>query len=178
MLAAEISLQVRFYLLESELEPLTQKYELIRQSSARVQAEIDALKKVESEFASKLAERDAITAQIEMLRSTLPERNALVKGLLEDLDKMTPDDVVLNTIQETPGRGIVITAWALSDSTAQRFAKSFGEMVRRWNQRVVDVQVSNQKGRLGVEGYLLSFRLFAVPPEMIEDEMTVEEGNQ
>ena len=88
---------------------------------------------------------------------------------------MTPNDIVLNSIQEY-GQGFVVTAWALSDSSAQRFAKSFAEAVRRWNQRVVDVQVTNQKGRLEVDGYALKFRLFAVPPEMIKDGTTASGG--
>lgn len=176
LLAVEVSLQMRFYLLESELAPLTQRHELVKQSIAKVEAEIEATKKVETEFSAKQAERDAIKSQITMLTSTLPERNSLVKGLLEDLDKMTPNDVVINSIQESGGQGFVVTAWALSDSSAQRFAKSFAEAARRWNQRVVDVQVTNQKGRLQVDGYALKFRLFAVPPEMIKAG-TADSGN-
>jgi hypothetical protein len=173
--AVEVSLQMRFYLLESELEPLTQRQALTQQAISKVQAEIEAAKKVETEFAAKQAEHDAIKAQVTLLTSTLPERNSLVRGLLEDLDKMTPNDIVLNSIQES-GQGFVVTAWALSDSSAQRFAKSFAEAVRRWNQRVVDVQVTNQKGRLEVDGYALKFRLFAVPPEMIKDGTTASGG--
>lgn len=163
ILAAEVSLQVSQYLQETETGRLTAKLKQATQAAAKAQAEVDATKKVGEELASQTSKRDALQMQLDMVHVTLPERAALVHGLLEDLDRMTPDDVVLESIQETSGDGFRITAWALSDSAAQRYVKSFADTVRRWNQRVVDVTVDTQQGRLGLTGYSLHFRVFASP---------------
>lgn len=167
IVAAEIAVQVGLYRAESALKPVRERHEVIQKAVEQANLQIAAAKKAEEETSAKRSEYDTIVAQRALVKTSMPARNALVRGFLEDMDKNTPEDVVLESIQEKPGQGFLVSAWALSDSAAQRYARGLGEKVRRWNQRVVDVQVVNQSGRLGMEGYVLRFRLFAVPEEAI-----------
>lgn len=165
ILAMEVSLQVRTYLHESELEALNLKFKQSSDAANKVKSQIDAVNKIKVELDAKEKALEAIDRQLQLVKSDLPGRNALVRGFLDDLDKLLPDDVVIDSIQEIPGVGFRVSAWAISDSSAQRFVKNFADFVRQWNQRVVDVSVDSMSGRLGMQGYQLKFRVFAVPEE-------------
>ncbi|MDZ4212983.1 MAG: hypothetical protein U1C59_14840 [Methylotenera sp.] len=154
---AEVVLQVRQSLIESENERVSKDLKVIDDAIARVQAKVDEVKKLKGSIKDLQAEQKETQAAANLLSADLPKRNQTVISFLSALDRSISDDVVIDRIAEDPIYGFTINAWSLNDKSAQEFVKTLQVAVHPLGYKLKDVTVSSQTGRLGLMGSSVSF---------------------
>lgn len=155
---AELVLQLRQNLAESDREKFTKSAALMDEAVAKVQMRIDAIKKLKEDLKAKNESAETLQKRIDLLTIDVPKRMALVQKIIGDLMMVVPEDMVIDRIEETTKDGFKITAWSLSEKSAQQFVKSFQASLESSGLNIVDVSVSPQIGRLNLQGYTLRFR--------------------
>ncbi len=157
--AAEAVLQLRQNLAEAEAERVGKAAAVMDEAVAKVQVRIDEIKKLKDELKAKNETLDKLQKRIDLLAIDVPKRAALVQSLLADLSSTVPEDMVIDRIEETTKDGFRISAWSLTEKSAQQFVKAFQSAMESLGFKVMDVTVSSQTGRLSLQGYALRFRL-------------------
>lgn len=161
--AAETMLQIRQSLAEKAHEEVTAQAAVMNEAIARVQVQIDAINKLKETLKAKNDEIDSLKMRTDVLAVDIPKRTAFLQTLLVELSSITPDDMVIDRIEETPRDGFRFTAWSLTEKSAQQFVKSFQSAMEPYGLKVEDVSVGSQVGRLGLAGYILRLRLAKQP---------------
>jgi hypothetical protein len=156
--AAELVLQLRQNLAEAEHERVTKAAAIIDEAISKVQVQIDHIKKLQGDLKAKDDEMMQLKNRMDLLAKEVPKRSALVQSLFAELNSTVPDDMVIDSIEETPQFGFKVAAWSLSEKSAQQFVKSFQAAIEPSGLKLMEVTVSSQLGRLGLQGYLLRFR--------------------
>lgn len=154
---AEVVLQIRQSLIESELERVSKDLKVIDDAIARTQAKVDAIKLLKDNIKTLQAEQKRNDGATHLLSADLTKRNETIISLLNALSRSVSEDVVINKIAEDTIYGFTINAWALNDKFAQEFVKTFQVAVHPLGYKLKDVTVSSQTGRLGLVGSSLSF---------------------
>ncbi|PPC97352.1 hypothetical protein [Methylotenera mobilis] len=167
--AAETILQLRQNLAEQAHEEITAQAAVMDEAVGRVQVQIDAINKLKESLKAKNDEIDLLKTRTDLLAVDAPKRSAFLQALLIELSSVTPDDMVLERIEETPRDGFRFTAWSLSEKSAQQFVKSFQSAMDPYGLKVVEVSVGSQVGRLGLTGYILRLRLDKQPAPTATD---------
>ncbi len=157
--AAEAVLQLRQNLAEAEALRVGKAAAVMDEAVGKVQVRIDEIKKLKDELKTKNETLDKLQKRIDLLAIDVPKRTALVQSLLADLSSTVPEDMVIDRIEETPKDGFRVSAWSLTEKSAQQFVKAFQSAMESLGFKVMDVTVSSQTGRLSLQGYALRFRL-------------------
>ncbi len=155
ILLAEGVLQLRHSLAEAAAERVGKQAAEIDAAVARVQALI----KQKDDIKARLTEADAMALRATFYTDELPRRAALLRNLLTELENTVSDRLVLDRIAEEPQKGMVVTAWALSDAAAQQFALTLKRNLDPMGLAVVEVRVTEKNGRLSLPGYGLTLRI-------------------
>ena len=152
---AEVVLQVRQSMAEDTAERVSQE-------AAKFDAamgEVQALIKQQNDIKAKRAEAEKAEQRADFYTNELPRRAAMVRSLLESLERTTSDQVVLDQVAEEPKRGVVVSAWALSDTAAQQFALALKHQLESLGLAMVEMRVTEKNGRLSLPGYGVTFRI-------------------
>ncbi|MDD2932504.1 MAG: hypothetical protein PHO76_01310 [Methylotenera sp.] len=157
--AAEVVLQLRQNLAEAEAERVGKAAAVMDEAVGKVQVRIDEIKKLKDGLKAKNESLDKLQKRMDLLTIDVPKRNELVQSLLADLSSTVPEDMVIDRIEETPKDGFRVSAWTLTEKSAQQFVKAFQSAMESLGFKVMDVTVSSQTGRLSLQGYALRFRL-------------------
>ena len=85
----------------------------------------------------------------------LVDRQQLIPGLLNSLQKSITDEVVIDQVSQKPQQEnhFYISGWALSDTAAQLFVNNLGRDMKPWKIRVQDSRVQSKQVRMGLRGY-------------------------
>ncbi len=154
---AELVLQVRQSLIESENERVSKQLKVIDEAVVRVQAKVDEVKKLKEKISNLQNEKKGAESALTLLSVDLPKRNQTIISFLSELDRSINDEVVIDRIAEDPIYGFSINAWALNEKSAQEFIKTFQVALQPLGYKLKDVTVGSQTGRLGLLGSSISF---------------------
>lgn len=160
---AEAVLQIRQGIAEAERDRIGKKAAEMDAAIAKVQGRIDHIKKLQGDLKARNDEIEALHKRKELLATEVPKRAALVESLLAELSSTVADDMVIDRIEENPQFGFRITAWSLSEKSAQQFVKAFQSAMAPSGMKIKDVTVDSKPGRLSLLGYELKFRLTDQP---------------
>lgn len=156
--AAELVLQLRQNIAEAEHDRVAKVAAVMDEAVSKVQVQIDHIKKLQGDLKAKKEEMVQLKNRMDLLAKEVPKRSALVQSLFAELNSTVPDDMVIDHIEEAPQFGFKVTAWSLSEKSAQQFVKAFQAAMEPSGLKLMDVTVSGQLGRLGLQGYVLRFR--------------------
>jgi hypothetical protein len=156
---AELVLQLQQNLAEAEREKVTQQAGVMDEAIGRVQVQIDAIKKLQDSLKARNDEMALLKSRTDLLSIDVPKRSAFLQSLFVELSSITPEDMVIESIEETPRDGFRVVAWSLTEKSAQQFVKGFQSSMDPYGLKVVDVSVGSQTGRLNLFGYILRLRL-------------------
>lgn len=163
--AAEVVLQLRQNIAETEAERVGKQAAEMDQAVSRVQVRVDAIKKLQADIKAKNDALSLLQKRMDLLSIDVPKRSALVLGIFSELSRTVTDEMVIDRFEETPNDGFRVTAWALTEKSAQQFVKSYQSVMEPMGYKVVDVTVGPQIGRLSLQGYILRLRLVNVQNE-------------
>ncbi len=159
---AELVLQVRQSLIESENERVSKELKVIDDAIARVQAKVNEVKKLKDAASNLQNEKKGAESALTLLSVDLPKRNQTIISFLNELERSVNEDVVIDRISEDPIYGFTINAWSLNEKSAQEFIKTFQVAMQPLGYKLKDVTVGSQTGRLGLMGSSISFTATAL----------------
>ena len=157
--------KVRESLISSENDELQVEVDRIKAEEAKIQAKIDEVKKLKDQIKTLNDKNKSVKDMTDLLTTTLPKRNEMVSSLLVNLTKLVPDDVVLNHFSEDPQAGFHISAWSLTDKSANLFIKNLQTAVNPLGYQIRDIDIVQSIGRLGLMGYKVEFNATALTEE-------------
>ncbi|MES2502470.1 MAG: hypothetical protein V4545_07675 [Pseudomonadota bacterium] len=157
--ALEASLFVRHQLVQNAHTKTAESKKQFDAIVATAQAKVDVVNKLNDDIKTKNATLTNLNERFDFFASELASRTTFVQKLLENLNNAVTEDVVVNSIDETPKLGIRFSAWALSEKSAQQFIQSYKNAMAPLGMELHDPIVRSQTGRLGLYGYDISFRL-------------------
>lgn len=152
---AEGVLQVRQSLATETAERVGKQAAELDEAIARVQAQI----KKQDDIKAKLAEVEKAEQQAAFYTDELPRRATLLQTILGELERSVSDTVVIDRFAEEPRKGLLLSAWALTDAAAQKFALTLKRNLEPLGLAVVEVRVAEKNGRLSLPGYGLTLRI-------------------
>jgi len=155
ILLAEGVLQVRQSLAEDAAARVGKQAAELDGAVAKVQALI----RQQDDIKAKRSEVDRMEMRAAFYTDELPRRTVLLRALLDELGNTVTDAVVIDRIAEEQRKGVLVTAWALSDASAQQFALSLKRGLEALGLAVVEVRVTQKNGRLSLQGYGLTLRI-------------------
>jgi hypothetical protein len=156
---AELGVFSSEFLIKHQIASISEDVEKIRSEVKRINTKISTIKTLQQDIGKKEAERKNATTMINLLTKELPERNQTLILLMDKLQESVTEEVVINSIKENTLLGFDIRAWTLSDQAAQSFVKDFQLAIHSMNFTVKNLTVSEEKGRLGLLGYGVSFSI-------------------
>ena len=157
--------KVRESLISSENDELQVEVDRIKAEEAKIQAKIDEVKKLKEQIKTLNNNNKSVIDMTELLTTTLPKRNEMVSSLLVNLTKLVPNDLVMNHFSEDPQAGFHISAWSLTDKSANLFIKNLQTAVNPLGYQIRDIDISQSIGRLGLMGYKVEFNATALSEE-------------
>lgn len=152
---AEVILQVRQSIAETAAERVSKQAAELDAAVASVQA----LVKQHNDIKAKIKEAENAELKMAFYTEELPRRTKMVTSLLAVFERATNDQVVLDSVAEEPGKGVVVSAWALSDTAAQQFVLTMKHSLELHGLAVVDARVLEKIGRLSLPGYGVTFQI-------------------
>jgi DNA-binding XRE family transcriptional regulator len=159
---AELVMQIRQSMIETESEKVNKELKTINDAIARLQAKVDEVNKTKDAIKALQEDKKEAELAVSLLSVDLPKRNQTVVSVLSELAKSVSDDVVIDRIAEDPIYGFSINAWALNEKSAQEFIKIFQVAVHPLGYKLKDITVATQTGRLGLLGYSVIFSATAL----------------
>ncbi|MEQ1599738.1 MAG: hypothetical protein ABL880_10280 [Methylotenera sp.] len=159
---AELGLQVRQGMIESENEKVNKELKTINDAIARLQAKVDEVKKTKDAIKGLQEDKLEADSAVSLLSVDLPKRNQTVISFLSELARSVSEDVVIDRIAEDSIYGFTVNAWSLNEKSAQEFIKTFQVAVQPLDFKLKDITVGTQTGRLGLLGYSINFSATAL----------------
>ena len=167
ILCTEVTVRVLESQRSAELDDLDIEYERRMRIKSDADETVRAVTTLQKRQYALEAERDRIVRRVDVLENVIEYRQILVPGFLSAVAQAMLPTVQLNSVEET-SEEVLITAWALNDTDAQRFGDRLNQTLVPWSYRLADLKVSRGKGRLGLDGYLMSLRLAHITLEVAE----------
>lgn len=164
--AAEATLQVRHFMIESEKEVVDKDLTEIKQAIARLQAKVDEVKKLKDDIKDKQDEIKELNRSVKLISVDLPKRNQTLNNFLAELNRTVNEDVVIDRINEDTIYGFSISAWAINEKSAQEFIKNFQIAIHDLGYKLKDITVTEQTGRLGLLGSAINFNATTLSDEI------------
>lgn len=166
--ALEASLYVRKELAQSEHTKTSDTKKEFDAVVAEAQAKVDAVNNLKDEIKNKTEQLVNLNARFDFFASELATRTIFVQKLLDGLNQSVTEEVVVNSINETPNFGIRVSSWALTEKAAQQFIQSYKNATAPLGMELQDPIVRSQTGRLGLFGYDIQFRLVSLNETAID----------
>lgn len=165
VMIAEVVLFVRQMQIGEVHARVTANEKKLNEAVKEVQTAIDGINQQKGQLLAQQNERLRLEARLRFFAEELPDRAVFVQALFAALENTVTESVVIDHIEEfspqatSPESGFNLTAWALSDVAAVRFVKSLKEAMLPWKIDVENVNLTEQQGRLKLNGYLVRLRL-------------------
>ncbi|MDO9232754.1 MAG: hypothetical protein Q8N02_02810 [Methylotenera sp.] len=165
VMIAEVVLFVRQMQIGEVYARVTADEKKLNEAVKEVQTAIDGINQQKGQLLAQQNERLRLEARLRFFAEELPDRAVFVQALFAALENTVTESVVIDHIEEfspqatSPESGFNLTAWALSDEAAVRFVKSLKEAMLPWKIDVENVNLTEQQGRLKLNGYLVRLRL-------------------
>jgi hypothetical protein len=179
--AAEISLMVRKNVIEAHKQEVDAQWKTLDDATKRIKAQIEQVEQRKQALARQKADQVRLEAMLDFYNNAIPERVALVQGVLSVLQSTVSGEVIIISIDES-GKSARATlaapesltalkdkrvevenfnleAWAISEAAAQTFIQKMKEAVAPWQLEVRDAQVLSRRGPLNLDGFAVSMRL-------------------
>jgi hypothetical protein len=179
--ATEISLMVRKDAVEAHKQEVDARWKSIDEATRRIKAQTEQIEQRKKALAQQKADQARLEAMLNFYSHAVPERVALVQGVLGVLQDTVTDEVIIVGIDETAKsakampvapamptaakdkrvevENFNIEAWAVSEAAAQAFIQKMKEKVAPWHLEVRDAQVSSRTGPLNLDGFAVLMRL-------------------
>jgi hypothetical protein len=163
---AEATLQVRQFSINHEKEIVDKDLAKIKEAIARIQAKVDEVKNLKDGIKNKQDEIKALNRSIALISVDLPKRNQTVNSFLSELNRTVSEDVVIDRITEDAVLGFSISAWSISEQSAQEFVKNLQLAIHPLGYKLKDITVTAQTGRLGLLGSAINFNATTLSDEV------------
>jgi hypothetical protein len=179
--AAEISLMIRKDAVEAHKQDVDARWKSIDEATRRIKAQTEQIEQRKKALAQQKVDQARLEAMLNFYTHAVPERVALVQGVLGVLQEAVTDEVIIVSIDETAKsakampvapampamvkdkrvevESFNIEAWAVSEAAAQAFIQKMKEKVAPWHLEVRDAQVSSRMGPLNLDGFAVLMRL-------------------
>lgn len=186
---SEVWLMMERSLVEKDKAVIDSRWQAIDASIKQMDAKITEINKLKKELAEREVAHVRMNALVAFYNQAIPERKSLIKGILGLMQSATPDDVIINSIDElgkrVPVRAAPVTpnsqkdkrvevknfnveAWALSEISAQSFLQLMKEALEPWDMEIRDTVVQAGIGPLNLDGFTVGFRMVKlVEPESL-----------
>jgi hypothetical protein len=190
ILASELGLMLHRGQVEIEKADVDQRWQSIDSAIKQVDNKIAQIEKNKKELVEQEKAQLRMGSLVDFYTKDLPERRALIKGMLGILQSSTPDDVVIISLDElgkripvrsppiAPNSGkdtrlevenFNIEAWSLSEAGAQSYIQQVREALESWGMEVRDTVVQAGVGPLNMDGFTVAFRMVKlVEPDSIK----------
>jgi hypothetical protein len=156
------------------------QWKVIDDAIKSVNARKGKIEQRKKELAEQEKEHQRLHALVEFYDTDIPDREALVQGVLGVLQTVVSEDVMIKSIDELGKRvpmvapsktktvrqnkmieveNFNIEAWALSETAAQNFIQSFKQAIAPYKLQVKDPQVMARLGPLNLDGFTVVLRV-------------------
>lgn len=180
ILISELGLMWHRDQVETAKADVDQRWQSIDSAIKQIDYKISQIEKNKKELVEQEKAQHRISSLVDFYTSDLPERRALIKGMLGILQSSTPDDVVIISLDEFGKRVPVqnapivpdskkdkrlevenfnIQAWALSEAGAQSYIQQIKDALQPWGMEVRDTVVQVGIGPLNMDGFTVAFRM-------------------
>ena len=137
-------------------------YHLKRLSLGKTVQAAGETEKARAELDSLQKEWAVLNTKKNFLKEELPQRNALIPGVLGVLQSVIPEDIMLNSFSED-GTGVFhIEGWGLSVRSIQLFKLDISEKITGLRLDSKDYMIQQRKGWLQSDGYAFQFDLIPI----------------
>ncbi|MBE0440362.1 MAG: hypothetical protein IBX57_11540 [Gammaproteobacteria bacterium] len=191
---SEVWLMMERTLVEKDKAVIDARWQTIDTSIKQMNTKIAEIDKLKKEVAERELAQVRMNALVTFYNQAIPERKSLIKGILGIMQSATPNEVIINSIDElgkrVPVRAAPVTpnsqidkrvevenfnveAWALTEISAQRFLQIMEEALEPWGMEVRDSVVQTGVGPLNLNGFTVGFRMV----KLLEPESLTSNGN-
>lgn len=181
----EASLQLRHSEAQGYKEEMDARWQSISAAKKRIDAQIQAIEQRKQALREQQLEQRRLQAMLGFYDRDIPERAALVKGILGMLQNSVGDDVIMIGLREGEGKApampfppnspaakddrvevesFTLESWAVSEAAAQTFIQAMQQAAAPWNLDVRDSRVFSGKGPLKLDGFSVTMRLVKLRP--------------
>ncbi|MCG3117788.1 MAG: hypothetical protein LLH30_19125 [Candidatus Manganitrophus sp. SA1] len=150
----------------------------LKREGSAIQERQEAIKKVQRSLEERKQEWEEIAQRRTYLESELPGRVDRILSFLDRVAVALPKEMVLERITEEQG-SFLIRGWSLSERAIQRFAEQLAVAMTPLGLKAVSLDVSAERGRLGLAGHAVTLRLAPIPPPIppsVESNRSEEKG--
>jgi hypothetical protein len=178
VVASEVTFMVMKNQVLAEKSLVDAEWQQIDASIKKVKSKQKQIETRKKELADQQVEQIRLQALLSFYSNDIPERTALVQGVLGALQTDVGDDVVITRIDEAGKRATLhprpstlkndkrvevenfnLEAWALSETAAQNFIQQIKRTVASLGLEVRDPQVIARLGPLNLDGFAVAVRL-------------------
>jgi len=156
----EILVRVQTSKNEWNLELLEIEYNrrlTVKNEALQTRNEVQGL---EATLAEKEQVKKEALRKINILDNVIRYRQEMVPEVLMAIGSAIPEGVLLDELKESGNKaGFQLEGWSLRDTDADLFGKLLNEKLAPWNYNVSNLEVSQGKGRHGVQGYIVKIGL-------------------
>lgn len=181
----EASLQLRQNEAQGYKDEMDARWQSISAAKKRIDAQIQAIEQRKKALREQQLEQRRLQAMLGFYDRDIPERAALVKGILGVLQNSVGDEVILISLKETDQtaptmplppnspavkddrvevESFTLESWAVSEAAAQTFIQAMQQAAAPWNLDVRDSRVFSGKGPLKLDGFSVTMRLVKLRP--------------
>ncbi|WP_152555614.1 hypothetical protein [Methylomarinum vadi] len=185
LVAAEASLQLRHSEAQSYKDEMDSRWQSISAAKKRIDAQIQAIEQRKQALREQQLEQRRLQAMLGFYERDIPERAALVKGILGMLQNSVGDEVIMIGLREGEAKApampfppnspaakddrvevesFMLESWAVSEAAAQTFIQTIQKAAAPWNLDVRDSRVFSGKGPLKLDGFSMTMRLVKLRP--------------
>jgi hypothetical protein len=164
--AMEISLSLRMRSIRTGHTEALHALSALEKEESAIKERAEAVKKLKEGLLALRKEMDGVVRQRAFLEGELtrPQR---ILSFLDLVADALPAEMVINRFAEREGGEILITGWAMSEKVAQRFVERLAAATLPLGLKMVGLDVSAEKGRLGLSGHSAEIRFFPVQPQAL-----------
>ncbi|MDP2683013.1 MAG: hypothetical protein Q8P28_09480 [Deltaproteobacteria bacterium] len=172
----EIYLSVRMKGSSAAQTELRMQQERVEEEVKRIKGAAEKKDQLTKSLEAKRLELKTLDEQITFFEDVLGRRTQFVTALLDGVARSAvTSGAVIDKISETTERAIEINGWTVSETAAQQFARNLAASMQPWQRIVTDLDIWMKAGRLGIQGYAVSFTLAQkiVAPEKLDKDTQV-----
>ena len=162
----ELSLSLRMSGIRTGHTEALHALSALEKEESEIKERTEAIKKLKEGLEALKKEMDGMTRQRQFLERELPDRPQRILSFLDLVADALPAEMVINRFAEREGGEILVTGWAMSERVAQRFVERLAATTIPLGLKMVGLDVSAEKGRLGLSGHSVEIRFLPVQPSV------------
>lgn len=156
---SETGLYISQFYIQAKSNSIAADVGKIKDSIKRIQDEIKKVDTLKAEIKQKELEKKQADTIVQLVSKELPQRNDHLLQIFKALEETVTEDLVMEKISEDTILGFKLSAWSLSEQSAQEFVKYFQIAIHPLGFQVKDMTITEETGRLGLIGYALNFSI-------------------